>query len=588
MGGVYLRALVPLRQLWELLGEYLAAHRAKVALLAVLMLVAAGLQLLEPLVMAHFIDSAVQGAPAQTLTLTAMTFLALATLSQAIGVAETYVTEDVGWSTTNALRANVALHCLRLDMPFHLKYPPGQLIERIDGDVATLSGFFSRLILSAISSVLLLVGSLAVLASIDARVAAAFAVLAVLGALLIRAMRHVGVPFNEADREAQTQLNAYIQERLSGTEDIRARGATPYVLRGLWQLMHMRMHVRSKAAAVGMAQWGVMIMLFAAGTSLAFSLGGALFQSGAITIGTVFLILNYSWRITAPLSRLTQHLEELQRASASIRRLRELLGQSTSLETRDRTLPPSSALRIELENVSFGYTLDEPVLRDVSFRVEPGEVLGVLGRTGSGKTTITRLLLRLYDPNVGSVRLGGVDIRGVSPAAVRERVGMVTQEVQLFAASVRDNLTFFNREISDRRVVAALEALELGAWYRSLPLGLDTPLSSGGTGLSAGEGQLLAFARVFLREPGLVILDEASSRLDPATERRIERAVDVLLKGRTGVVVAHRLATVQRADRVLVLEDGSVAEHGPRADLAAQTDSRYAGLLRTGLEVAFA
>jgi len=332
----------------------------------------------------------------------------------------------------------------------------------------------------------------------------------------------------------------------------------------------------------------------------------------------VFLILNYSWRITAPLSRLTQHLEELQRASASVRRLGELMGQGSVLVGGNGVLT-EGPLAVEMDGVSFAYqgsagqgTLRSPgpladsrraslasslgpsrtpgplVIRDVSFEVKAGEVLGVVGRTGSGKTTITRLLLRLYDPAEGVVRLGGVDIRGVSPADVRERVGMVTQEVQLFAASVRDNLTFFNREIPDERVVEALERLELGAWYRALPQGLDTPLSSGGTGLSAGEGQLLAFARVFLRDPGLVILDEASSRLDPATERRIERAVDVLLQGRTGIVVAHRLATVRRADRVLVLEGGRVAELGSRAELEADTESRYAGLLRTGLEVAFA
>jgi ABC-type multidrug transport system fused ATPase/permease subunit len=228
------------------------------------------------------------------------------------------------------------------------------------------------------------------------------------------------------------------------------------------------------------------------------------------------------------------------------------------------------------------------VLRDVSFRLEPGRVLGIIGRTGSGKTTITRLLLRLYDPAAGAVRLGEVDLRDARIVDVRDRVGMVTQEVQLFEATIRDNLTFFNRGIPDRQIVAALEALGLGGWYQALPSGLDTPLAARGAGLSAGEAQLLAFARVFLKDPGLVILDEASSRLDPATERLIEHAVDVLLRGRTAVVVAHRLATVQRADEILILEEGRIREHGQRAALASDTSSRFAGLLRTGLEVAYA
>jgi ABC-type multidrug transport system fused ATPase/permease subunit len=160
---------------------------------------------------------------------------------------------------------------------------------------------------------------------------------------------------------------------------------------------------------------------------------------------------------------------------------------------------------------------------------------------------------------------------------------MVTQEVQLFAASVRDNLTFFRREIDDAKILAALEELGLDAWLRSLPAGLDTELEGGGKGLSAGEAQLLAFTRVLLRDPGLVILDEASSRLDPATERRLERAMGRLLAGRTGIIIAHRLQTVQRADEILILESGRVIEYGPRADLAADPDSRFYHLLQTGL-----
>jgi ATP-binding cassette subfamily B protein len=199
----------------------------------------------------------------------------------------------------------------------------------------------------------------------------------------------------------------------------------------------------------------------------------------------------------------------------------------------------------------------------VSFAVEPGTVLGVVGRTGSGKSTIARLLLRLYDVTDGAVSLGDHDVRSLRLATLRESVGVVTQDVQLFEASLRDNLTLFADEADDAQLLSVLDELDLGAWYARLPDGLDTVIAnvgSGGVGvgLSAGEAQLLAFARVFLRDPGLVILDEASSRLDPATERRIERAVDRLLQGRTGILIAHRLVTLERADAVLSLEHGRV------------------------------
>jgi ABC-type multidrug transport system fused ATPase/permease subunit len=222
-------------------------------------------------------------------------------------------------------------------------------------------------------------------------------------------------------------------------------------------------------------------------------------------------------------------------------------------------------------------------------------VLGLLGRTGSGKSTLTRLLFRFYDPSGGAIRLGApsrgegcgagelLDIRRSRQADLRRCIGMVTQEVQLFQATVRQNLTLFDDTVPDERVRQVIAEVGLGDWLASLPNGLDTHLGAGG-GLSAGEAQLLAFARVFLADPGLVILDEASSRLDPATERRIEQAVGRLLTDRTAIIVAHRLGTVQRADEIMILEDGHIAEHGPRLALVNDPGSRFAHLLRTGLE----
>jgi ATP-binding cassette subfamily B protein len=207
-----------------------------------------------------------------------------------------------------------------------------------------------------------------------------------------------------------------------------------------------------------------------------------------------------------------------------------------------------------------------------------------LGRTGSGKTTLTRLLYRLYDPDAGEIRLGGVDLRRVALDDLRRRVGVVTQEVQLFQATLRENITFFDERISDADILAALAALGLDTWMRAMPEGLDTLLSTGGRGFSAGEAQLLAFTRLLLRNPGLVILDEAASRLDPITEQRLEAAIDRLLRNRTGVIVAHRLHTLQRADDILILEHGRIIEHGVRTELAANPASRYAQLLHSGLE----
>ena len=285
--------------------------------------------------------------------------------------------------------------------------------------------------------------------------------------------------------------------------------------------------------------------------------------------------------LEAPIEQITQQMQELQKAGAGIGRIDELFAMKSKLPRGKDVALPTGALPLSFERLGFAYG-DKRILDDVSFRLESGKVLGLLGRTGSGKTTLTRLIFRLYDPTTGSVKLGGVDTRDAAPESLRERVGMVTQEVQLFHASVRDNLTFFSPDIPDARIEAVLRDLGLGAWLDGLENGLETTLAPGGGGLSAGQAQLLAFARVFLKDPGLVILDEPSSRLDPATEQLLERAVDKLLQGRTAIIIAHRLETVRRADDILMLKDGRILEHGARSALVRDQNSNFSQLLRAG------
>jgi ABC-type multidrug transport system fused ATPase/permease subunit len=226
------------------------------------------------------------------------------------------------------------------------------------------------------------------------------------------------------------------------------------------------------------------------------------------------------------------------------------------------------------------------ILHDITFRLKAGRVLGLLGRTGSGKTTLARLLFRLIDPQVGEVRIAGVDLRQAEIRTLRNRIGFVTQDVQLFEASLRENITCFALDVPDSRLLALMEMLGLGEWLARLPNGLDTPIST--TSLSAGEAQLVALARVFLKDPGLIILDEASSRLDPTTEGLLERALDRLLAGRTAVIIAHRLATLDRATDILVLEEGCMVEVGPRMQLVNDPNSRFARLRYAGAGEVFA
>jgi len=575
---------IPLRQYWILLAKYIRPQGRRVLYLAAFILVGIALQVVSPQIMRFFVDAAREGAPERQLLGAAILFIVLAVVQQVASVLATYLGENVGWSATNALRSDLSRHCLRLDMTFHNQHTPGEMIERVDSDVTSLSNFFSQFTIQLLGNALLLIAILGLLWAEDWRVGLVLTVFTVTAMLVLGRLRNIAVPQWHAARQAAAELFGFLEERLDGTEDIAASGAKAYVLRRFYELMRRIYREHLRAALMSNVMINSSSMLFVLGNAAALAIGAYVYQQGAATIGTVYLIFSYTNLINRPIQRITHQLEDLQRASAGITRVRQLLATESALEERATAALPPGPLSVHFDHVTFGYESDDPVLDDLDFRLEPGRVLGLLGRTGSGKTTISRLLFRLYDPRSGSVRLGDVDIRDLALADLRRGVGMVTQNVQLFHASLRDNLTFFDRSVPDDLILRVTRELGLSPWYDGLPNGLDTEIESSGSGLSSGEAQLLAFARIFLKDPGLVILDEASSRLDPATEVLIERAVDRLLQGRTGIVIAHRLGTVQRADDIMIIHEGRIQEHGERAALAADPSSRFAELLQTGLE----
>jgi ABC-type multidrug transport system fused ATPase/permease subunit len=469
-------------------------------------------------------------------------------------------------------------------MRFHNERSPGELIERIDGDVTELSIFFSQLVVRVLGNLLLLWGIVFALFLEDWRLGIAFGVYAIIGLLALNRVRDIAVPYQKARRQADADLFGFLEEQLAGTEDIRSSGALDFVLQGLFRLQYAIFRSDEKASLkgllIGITSGGVMT----SGLVMAVVSAYFLYTSGAITVGTAFLIVYYINLLSRPIRELTRQVESLQTVGASVERVTELRGIESALHDGTQAQLPGGPLSLAFDAVSFAYNRDETVLQNLSFRLKPGTVLGLLGRTGSGKTTLARLAVRLYDPTAGRIRLADVDIRQAQLNALRKRIAIVTQDVQLFQASVRDNLTFFNQQIPDQRILEVIKELGLEDWYRALPNGLDTRIEAGGRGLSAGEAQLLALTRVFLRDPGLVILDEASSRLDPATEQQIERAVDKLLQNRTAVVIAHRLTTVNRADDIMILEKGHVSEYGERRRLASDPTSRFSSLLIAGLE----
>jgi ATP-binding cassette subfamily B protein len=539
------------------------------------------LQLLNPQLLSRFIDTAQAGQPLPALIQLALFYLVSSIGLQGLLVAQAYLGGNIGLLATNRLRAHLALHVLQLDLAFHNARTPGELIERVDGDVGTLSNFFSTFAVQIVGNALLLLGVLVLFFTVHLWIGLAMLAFTVAALLAINAVRNIGTPYWNRARQAAAELYGFLEERLASTEDVRANGATAYVLLRFYQRMRQRLRWDVTANVIGVTSGSLTIALFALGAALSLGLGAYFYLQGALSLGAVYLVFNYSQLLNRPLEQLSRQFQDWQQAGASLNRVRQLFTE------RPRLLPgatelPAGPLAVEFDTVTFGYA-EDAILRDVTLRLAPGEVLGLLGRTGSGKTTLTRLLFRLYDPTSGFIRLDGRALPELTLESIRTRVGLVTQDIQLFHASVRDNLTFFDSSIPDAAILSALSELGLWEWYQALPAGLDTRLAAGGGGLSAGQAQLLAFARVFLKDPAVVVLDEASSRLDPATEQRVERAVDRLLRGRTVIIIAHRLATVQRADTIMILDSGQTVEFGPRAALAADPDSRFARLLQVGL-----
>ncbi|WP_145047531.1 ABC transporter ATP-binding protein [Paenibacillus xylanexedens] len=564
--------------------RYLKPVRMRLVLLLIILLTSTGLQLLNPQIIKRFIDTAASGGVVSSLIQLAGLFLIIAIFNQLLTVAVSYLGNDVAWRATNQLRGDLLKHCLGLDMRFHNVKTPGEMIERVDGDVTSISNFFAMFIVQVIGSFVLLAGILGFMFTINTPIALVMTVFTLVSILFMVFIRNMGVQSSKNEREASASLFGMIEERIAGIEDVQANGHVPYVMNRFYRLMRIVFLKGRRAWMLRVIPWNTTVILFAIAVTAVLMLGVHNYMQGAISLGTLFLIYQYTQMLNDPIEMLGDQVQEFQKAKSGMLRSRELLSLSSEIRDGNRDTLPAGALGLEFEHVHFSYNEDKPVLRDISFKIKPGERLGIIGRTGSGKSSLSRVLLRLYNLNQGVIRVGGQDITELTLPALYRRVGMVTQDVQLFDGTLRDNLTLFNSEVSDSMIMETTERLGLRQWIDTQPEGLDTHLKAGGSSLSAGEAQLFALTRVFLTEPSLVILDEPSSRLDAATEMLLQQAVDELMKQCTGIIIAHRLATLDQVDQIMVLSDGEIVEFGAREELANNPDSHYARLRMTGRE----
>lgn len=557
--------------------------------LAVCLVVSVGLAVLGPRILGEFVNKATSRAPTSSLVALGGAYLVVAVAAGLLWIASEYVGAQVAWQATNEMRADLCEHCLGLELRFYEEHTVGELIERIDGDVSVLSSFFSDMFLLTASNLLLLLGIGVALFFEDWRIGVCYLPFIAGSVFLLRRLVGVALPASSEQRRRNALQLGYLEERLSSLEDLCPNGAASFIRYGFW-LSAAGLTSAAKRAARLAIRWPATAQALASvSLVLGLAAGTALYLSHSLSLGAVYALIAYSGMLQAPLMIIVMQFNNMEASAGSIRRINLLFSEQKSITDGPGELAPAApgtGLPVEFDSVSFCYRPGEYALRDVRLRLGPGERLAIVGQTGSGKSTMARLLFRFADPTQGRVLLGGHDLRDVRVDSVRAQVGLVSQEVEIFRACVRDNVTLFDPAVPDERVIQVLGHAGLGDWLRGQPDGLDTVLGAGASGLSAGESQLLAFARVLVSDPGLVVLDEASSRLDPVARGRFSEVLDQLFAGRTAVIIAHHPDVLSAASRAVVLADGRVVADGDPADMLADPDSALCGLLRSGEDLA--
>jgi ATP-binding cassette subfamily B multidrug efflux pump len=512
----------------------------------------------------------------QGLAVVAVVFVAAVALTFVTLYAEGYVMQLMGQYIMYDLRNQIFGHLQRLPIAFFDHNPIGRLVTRVTTDVDALNEMFTSGLVELIGDVLLLAGIVVVLFWLDWRLAlVAFAIVPLLA--LLTAWFRAGV--RQAFRDVRVKIagiNSFLQEHITGMPVVQLFGREARAYDEFVEINDFHRAANVRSIFYYAVYYPGVELITALGLGLLIWLGGGQALAGAVSLGALIAFLQYAQRFYQPLSDLSEKYNILQGAMASSERIFRLLDTPATIASPpDGYAPRRLRGGVEFDDVRFSYRPGEPVLKGVSFRVQPGETLAIVGHTGAGKSTLASLLLRFYDVDSGAVRVDGMDVREWSLPVLRRGIGMVLQDVYLFSGTVADNLRLGDETIDDARMLWAAAEVHALPFVERLPGGLQAAVRERGAGLSVGQKQLIAFARALAFDPRILILDEATSSIDTETEQLIQQALERLLRGRTSLVVAHRLSTIQRADRILVMHKGEVREIGTHQELLAQRGIYY-------------
>lgn len=568
----------------RLLG-YMRPYRKLVALSLLFLLVHSVLQVLGPLLTKLAVDRYLEPDPAQPIALfdrwlpadpwTGLAAVGLMYLGVLIGTlvfefAQVYLMQYTGQLAMFDLRRQLMAKLQKLDVAFFDRNPVGRLVTRVTNDVDVLNELFSSGLVTILGDILVLSFILAIMFRLSATLT--LLMLAAMPFVLLATVlfRRVVTQSYRRIRVALARINSYLQEHVTGIAVLqlfnreRASGREFDAVN--------REHMDAYKDTISAYGWFYPAVEFLSMLALAAILvyGGFAVERGGLTLGVVVAFLQYGLRFFRPIQDLSEKYNILQAAMASSERIFKLLDTDASIVPPAEPLPAPAAARIEFDHVWFAYKEEEWVLRDVSFAIEPGETIAVVGHTGAGKTTIISLLLRFYDVQRGSIRVGGVDVRQMDPRELRRQFGVVLQDPHLFTGTLEENIRLGTPDIGREEVEEAAGQVNLLEFVRGLPDGFNQSIRERGSGLSTGQKQLISFARALAHNPRFLILDEATSSVDTETEFRVRDALARMVEGRTSIIIAHRLSTIQRADRILVMHKGRLRESDTHQELLAQ------------------